>query len=174
MQGISVIWGGAAGMETLAGQAYGARNLRMMRLVLLRAMVVCWALCVPIALAWQHAEWLLIRLGQCPVMSATGAAYLQALVPSLFVYVLAECLQSYFVCQNNVQPATWAKGITALLGPVLYYLLMFKCVLSGGPRRSAQRYQCTPEGGVPGARFRCRERVLRGHARRATAGWTWA
>ncbi len=93
LQGVSIIWGGAAGMETLAGQAYGAGNLRLMRLVLMRAMTVCWGLCVPIALLWQHAEWLLVMLGQCPAISVQCAGYLKALVPSLFAYVLAECLQ---------------------------------------------------------------------------------
>uniref|UniRef100_A0A7S0S1K1 Protein DETOXIFICATION n=1 Tax=Chlamydomonas leiostraca TaxID=1034604 RepID=A0A7S0S1K1_9CHLO len=126
IMGISVIWGGAAGMETLAGQAYGARNYRVMRLVLLRAMVVCWGLCLPIVLLWQQAEGIMIALGQNPGIASKGALYLQALGPSLFCYVLAECLQSYVVCQNNVQPATWAKGITAALGPLFYYVLMFK------------------------------------------------
>ena len=53
---------------------------------------------------------------------------MQALVPSLFVYVLAECLQSYLVCQNNVRPVTWGKGLTAVVGPGLYWLFMFKWV----------------------------------------------
>jgi MATE family multidrug resistance protein len=76
-QGVSVIWGGAAGMETLAGQAYGAGNLRVMRMVLLRAMAVCWGLCLPIVLLWQHAEWIMIKLGQNPAIAEHGAAYLQ-------------------------------------------------------------------------------------------------
>ncbi len=69
---------------------------------------------------------LVCRLGQNPVIAEHGAAYLQALSPSLFAYVLAECLQSFLVASNNVQPTTWAKGITAALGPLLYFFLMFK------------------------------------------------
>lgn len=40
--------------------------MQVMRLVLLRAMVVCWALCVPIVIAWQSAESIMIALGQNP------------------------------------------------------------------------------------------------------------
>jgi Na+-driven multidrug efflux pump len=39
-QGTSLIWGGAAGMETLAGQAHGAGNARLLRLLLARALMV--------------------------------------------------------------------------------------------------------------------------------------
>jgi hypothetical protein len=55
---------------------------------------VCWALCIPVSLLWYtKIEALMVALGQCPTLAAHASGYLRALVPSLFVYVLAECLQ---------------------------------------------------------------------------------
>ncbi|KAJ9526273.1 hypothetical protein QJQ45_009743 [Haematococcus lacustris] len=138
--GVSVVWGGAAGMETLVGQAWGAGDLRVVRVVLLRALLVCWALSSLIVVLWQQALPLMLALGQNPGMAAAGARYLQALGPSLFVYVLAECLQSFLVATGNVRPTTLAKGVTAVLGPPLYFLLMFKCGL--GLEGAAYAYAC--------------------------------
>jgi len=127
MMGMSVVWGGAAGMETLAGQAYGAGDFRLLRLVLVRSFVVCGLIVIPIIAGWSHIEGALLALGQNPQISASSAVYLQALGPSLFAYVLCECTQTYLVSQNIVHPATWGKSITMLISPFIYYLLMFKC-----------------------------------------------
>ncbi|KAG2483530.1 hypothetical protein HYH03_017636 [Edaphochlamys debaryana] len=123
--GLSVVWGGAAGMETLCGQAYGAGNLRLMRTVLIRAVLVCWAVCVPIVALWSNAGPLLLALGQSPVLVAQSQTYLRALAPSMFAYVLAECVQTYLVVQGIVHPTTIAKAIVTVLGPVYYYGFMF-------------------------------------------------
>lgn len=81
IMGISVVWGGAAGMETLCGQAYGAGNQRLMRLVLLRAVAICWAICLPVVLLWGHAEYILVSLlGQTPSIAAGASLYLQVSV----------------------------------------------------------------------------------------------
>lgn len=49
----------------------------------------------------------------------------QALAPSMFVYVLAECVQTFLVTQGLVQPTTIAKAIVTVLGPLYYYGCMF-------------------------------------------------
>ncbi|PNW85776.1 hypothetical protein CHLRE_03g205850v5 [Chlamydomonas reinhardtii] len=123
--GLSVVWGGAAGMETLCGQAYGAGNRRLMRLVLLRAVVVCWAVCVPVVALWSNAEPFLLMLGQNPTLVAASTEYLKALAPSMFAYVLAECVQTYLVVQGIVAPTTIAKAVVTVVGPLYYYGCMF-------------------------------------------------
>ncbi|KAG2436928.1 hypothetical protein HXX76_006447 [Chlamydomonas incerta] len=123
--GLSVVWGGAAGMETLCGQAFGAGNRRLMRLVLLRAVVVCWAVCVPVVALWSNAEPFLLALGQNPTLVTASTGYLKALAPSMFAYVLAECVQTYLVVQGIVAPTTIAKAIVTVVGPLYYYGCMF-------------------------------------------------
>eukprot|EP00198_Chlamydomonas_reinhardtii_P003992 XP_001693328.1 MATE efflux family protein [Chlamydomonas reinhardtii] len=94
--------------------AYGAGNRRLMRLVLLRAVVVCWAVCVPVVALWSNAEPFLLMLGQNPTLVAASTEYLKALAPSMFAYVLAECVQTYLVVQGIVAPTTIAKAVLDL------------------------------------------------------------
>lgn len=91
--GISLVWGGAAGMETLIGQAYGAGNMRLVHLVLVRAVAVCWAIAALVLLLWAHAEAIMLALGQDPAIAVSAAKYLHTLAPSMFTYALADCLQ---------------------------------------------------------------------------------
>lgn len=48
-----------------------------MRLVLLRAVLVCWLICVPVVGLWSNAEPLLLALGQSPALVAGSTAYLR-------------------------------------------------------------------------------------------------
>lgn len=50
---------------------------------------------------------------------------LQALAPSMFAYVLAECVQTYLVVQGIVAPTTIAKAVVTVVGPLYYYGCMF-------------------------------------------------
>ncbi len=50
-------------------QAYGAGEYSKLGLLLQRAVIVCWATCVPVALAWANSDGLLRALGQLPEIS---------------------------------------------------------------------------------------------------------
>jgi hypothetical protein len=54
-------------------QAYGGRSFKTLGLVLQRALLINWAMCIPITLLWTHSEKLLLLLGQQPGIAA-GAA----------------------------------------------------------------------------------------------------
>lgn len=54
-------------------QAYGARSYKTLGLVLQRALLMCWVVCIPISLLWAYSEQVLLRLGQQP-STAAGAA----------------------------------------------------------------------------------------------------
>lgn len=54
-------------------QAFGGRNYKTLGLVLQRALLINWAMCIPITVLWTHSEKLLLLLGQQPTIAA-GAA----------------------------------------------------------------------------------------------------
>jgi Na+-driven multidrug efflux pump len=54
-------------------QAYGARSYKSLGLVLQRALLMCWVVCIPISVLWAYSEQVLLRLGQQPSIAA-GAA----------------------------------------------------------------------------------------------------
>ena len=60
-------------METLCGQAYGARDYKALGDVLQRALLVCWVACIPAALLWSQSEALMVAVGQDPAIAALAA-----------------------------------------------------------------------------------------------------
>lgn len=75
----------ASGMDTLCGQAFGARNYAVLGEVLQRARLICWTVCLPIALLWWWMEPVLLFLGQEPELSRLAAVNMRIMVPSLFL-----------------------------------------------------------------------------------------
>eukprot|EP00197_Chlamydomonas_leiostraca_P004154 CAMPEP_0202870932 /NCGR_PEP_ID=MMETSP1391-20130828/17230_1 /ASSEMBLY_ACC=CAM_ASM_000867 /TAXON_ID=1034604 /ORGANISM="Chlamydomonas leiostraca, Strain SAG 11-49" /LENGTH=694 /DNA_ID=CAMNT_0049551609 /DNA_START=229 /DNA_END=2313 /DNA_ORIENTATION=+ len=126
MTGTAVVWGGAVPMESLVGQAHGAGNTRLVRVLLLRALCVCLVLCLPVWALWANAGLLLERLGQNPSVAAIASSYLRALSPSLLLFVGAECLHNWAVFQGEVRPAAIARTLCTAAGPAIYWLFMFK------------------------------------------------
>jgi MATE family multidrug resistance protein len=89
--------------------------------VLQRALLICWLVCLPITLLWQHMEPLLLALGQEPQIAAGAAAYLSALTPSLYCYAAQECLKRYLMAQGVVTPAMVITIATTATSPFVYW-----------------------------------------------------
>jgi MATE family multidrug resistance protein len=52
--GLSLALGLSAGMETLCGAAYGAGAYLRVGVILQRALLVCWTVCLPVVLLWSQ------------------------------------------------------------------------------------------------------------------------
>ncbi|KAL6641035.1 hypothetical protein ACP70R_019216 [Stipagrostis hirtigluma subsp. patula] len=111
--GFSVITGMATALDTLCGQAFGARQHHLLGVYKQRAMVVLGLACVPIACAWAFAGRLLVLLGQDPAIAAEAGAYARWLVPSLAVSVPLQCHVRFLQTQSVVLPVAASSGATA-------------------------------------------------------------
>ena len=60
----SIFVGVQFGFGALCAQAYGAKNYERVGVLLHRALLVCWLLCVGIAYLWLDTEKILLALGQ--------------------------------------------------------------------------------------------------------------
>eukprot|EP00878_Enallax_costatus_P008104 GHUV01008475.1.p1 GENE.GHUV01008475.1~~GHUV01008475.1.p1 ORF type:complete len:241 (+),score=38.86 GHUV01008475.1:355-1077(+) len=83
--GMSITIGLASAMDTLCGQAFGAKHYKMLGEVQQRARVICWTCCIPIAVLWTFGEPLLVQLGQEKQLAHLAARNLHILIPSLFL-----------------------------------------------------------------------------------------
>lgn len=124
--GWSVVIGLVLGMETLCGQAYGAKNYKALGIVLQRAILICWTCCIPVSLLWSQTHRLLGLLQQPPEVVEAAAHYLSILQPALYVSCVTSCLTRYLLAQRVVLPSMAITGITAVLSPVWNWLLIFK------------------------------------------------
>lgn len=88
-----MLTGFSAAMETLAGQAYGARAYRSVGVVLQRALLIVTLLTAALAALWTRSEGLLLLAGQDPAIAAMAAHYILRMLPALYCVGLSEAFK---------------------------------------------------------------------------------
>lgn len=124
--GFSLLVGMASALDTLCGQAFGARQYGLLGLYKQRAMLVLALACVPIAAVWANAGRILILLGQDRDIAAEAGAYSRWLILSLVPYVPLACHVRFLQTQSIVVPVMASSGATALGHVLVCWALVFK------------------------------------------------
>ncbi|KAJ7975179.1 Protein DETOXIFICATION [Quillaja saponaria] len=124
--GFSLLLGMASALDTLCGQAYGAKQYRTLGIHMQRAMFVILIVSIPLAIIWANTGRLLIALGQDPEISAEAGQYARFMIPSLFAYGLLQCLNRFLQTQNIVFPMVLCSGVTALVHIFMCWILVLK------------------------------------------------
>uniref|UniRef100_A0A2C9UKT8 Polysaccharide biosynthesis protein C-terminal domain-containing protein n=1 Tax=Manihot esculenta TaxID=3983 RepID=A0A2C9UKT8_MANES len=113
-------------LETLCGQAYGAKQYHMLGIHTQRAMLTLLALSIPLAIIWFYTSTILIFVGQDHEISTGAGIFNRWMIPSLFAFALLQCLNRFLQTQNNVFPMMVSSGITASLHILICWVLVFK------------------------------------------------
>ncbi|KAF5745225.1 hypothetical protein HS088_TW07G00808 [Tripterygium wilfordii] len=124
--GFNVLLGMGSALETLCGQAYGAKQYHMLGVHMQRAMMTLLALSIPIAVVWFYTGSILTTLGQDPEISTKAGTFNRWMIPGLFSYGLLQCLNRFLQTQNIVFPMLITSGFTAALHILVCWLLVFK------------------------------------------------
>lgn len=127
--GYTVLLGMGSALETLCGQAYGAKQYHMLGVHTQRAMLTLLAISIPLAIIWYHTSTILIALGQDHEISTEAGVFNRWMIPGLFAYGLLQCLNRFLQTQNNVIPMLISSGFTALLHVLVCWVLVFKIEL---------------------------------------------
>jgi len=123
---LSIIIGLSTGMDTLCGQAFGARNYAMIGLVLQRGVLICWLACIPITAVWFKVGHILTLIGMEPTIVLGASKYLTISSMALLATSLSNCLSRYFVSQTIVTPSTVCSILTACVCPYLNWFFVYK------------------------------------------------
>ncbi|KAI8466628.1 MAG: mate-domain-containing protein [Monoraphidium minutum] len=126
VSGVSMVIGLSSALDTLCGQAYGAAQYRLMGVYLQRALLICWALCLPIAAIWLNARTLLLMTGQQEDIADIAARYLRILTPSLFIAAASDTCRRYLTAQRVVVPGMAASIATTCLSPLYNWLFIYR------------------------------------------------
>lgn len=129
--GFSFLAGMAGALDTLCGQAFGARQHRLLGIYKQRAMLVLALACLPIATAWAFAEQILLFIGQDRDVAAEAGAYARWLIPSLAAFVPLTCHTRFLQAQSVVVPVMATSGVTAMCHVVVCYALVYKAGMGG-------------------------------------------
>ncbi|CAM0908079.1 unnamed protein product [Alopecurus aequalis] len=116
----------AGALDTLCGQAFGARQYHLLGVYKQRAMLVLALACVPIVAIWANTARILLFLGQDPSIAAEAGAYARWLIPALVPYVPLMCHTRYLQTQSIVVPVMACSGITALTHVLVCWALVYK------------------------------------------------
>jgi multidrug resistance protein, MATE family len=117
--------GMASALHTLCGQAYGARQYRLLGIYKQRAMVILTMTSVPLSIVWFYTEPILARLGQDADISAEAGTFARWMIPSLFAYGLLQCHVRFLQTQNVVVPVMASSGAAAACHLVVCWVLVY-------------------------------------------------
>ena len=97
--GLSLLLGLAGGMDTLCGQAYGAQNYPYIGIVMQRAMLINFAVAVPIVLLWTQMSSILVFLRQSAEIAPLAAKYMLLSVPQLLLAIVTTAVEKFQTTQ---------------------------------------------------------------------------
>ncbi|XP_061339184.1 protein DETOXIFICATION 48-like [Gastrolobium bilobum] len=122
--GYSVISGLAMGMEPICGQAYGAKQWKLLGLTLQRTVLLLLSTSIPISFMWLNMKRILLWCGQDQEISSKAQTFILFSIPDLFFLSLLHPLRIYLRTQSITLPLTYCSAISVLLHVPLNFLLV--------------------------------------------------
>ena len=105
MVGMTLVYGGFSGLDTLASQAYGAKNYAMVGLWTQRAVVIVCITCVFLVPLWWFATTPCLILAGIPPENAVRAGeFAKVQICWMFPAFMNRCVQSFWRAQRIVKP----------------------------------------------------------------------
>ncbi|XP_018847487.2 protein DETOXIFICATION 56-like [Juglans regia] len=123
--GFSVMNGLCGAMEPICGQAYGAKNFKLLHKILLMAIFLLLLATLPIAFFWLNVDKLLIYFGQQKDISLVAKTYLLYLLPDLVITSFLCPLKAYLSSQGITVPIMFSS-VLALCFHVPINILLAK------------------------------------------------
>ncbi|KAF3639335.1 putative plant intracellular Ras-group-related LRR protein 1-like [Capsicum annuum] len=124
--GFSFMLGMGSALETLCGQAYGAKQYHMLGVHMQRGMLVLAAIGMPISIIWAFAGHIFAFCGQDTEISVHAGLYARWLIPSIFPYGLLQCQLRFLQTQSRLKPLVISTGFTSLVHVLLCWALVFR------------------------------------------------
>ncbi|OVA07713.1 Multi antimicrobial extrusion protein [Macleaya cordata] len=121
--GFSVLNGLCGAMEPICGQAYGAKNYKLLHKTLLMATFLLLLTTLPISFLWIHVDKILIHFGQQRDISIVAKDYLMFLLPDLLITSFLCPLKTYLSSQGITVPTMITSAIALALHLPLNILL---------------------------------------------------
>ena len=118
--------GMASALETLCGQAYGAKQYHKLGVDTYRAVFTLLAVCIPLSLIWVFMDKILILIGQDPLISHGAGRYMIWLIPGLFANAVLQPVTKFLQTQSLIFPLLLSSVATMAIHIPLCYVMVFK------------------------------------------------
>uniref|UniRef100_A0ACD5ZP58 Uncharacterized protein n=1 Tax=Avena sativa TaxID=4498 RepID=A0ACD5ZP58_AVESA len=124
--GFSVLSGMASSLDTLCGQAFGAKQYSLVGIYKQRAVVVLTLVSSVVAVIWMYTGQILVLAGQDREIAMGAGSYIRWMIPALFVHAPLQCHVRFLQAQNIVLPVMLSAGVSALNHVIVCWLLVRK------------------------------------------------
>ncbi|KAI9120144.1 hypothetical protein K1719_008792 [Acacia pycnantha] len=124
--GFSVIFGMATALETLCGQAYGAKQYQKFGVQIHTGMFCLILCCLPICVLWLNLGKLLVLVGQDPLIAHEAGKFAVCLIPALFGYSTLQALVRYYLMQSLIIPLMLSSSFTICFHVAFSWTMVFK------------------------------------------------
>ncbi|KAL5730784.1 Protein DETOXIFICATION 40 [Ranunculus cassubicifolius] len=118
--------GMGSAVETLCGQAYGARKYNMLGVYLQRSTILLMLTGIPLAIIYIFSKPLLILLGQSPEIASAAAIFVYGLIPQIFAYAANFPISKFMQSQSIVAPSAYISAVIFVVHVILSYFLVYK------------------------------------------------
>lgn len=117
--------GMASALDTLCGQAFGARQYHLLGIYKQRAMLLLTLVSIPLAVIWFYTGQILLLFGQNHDIAMEAGTYARWMIPVIFAYGLLQCHVRFLQTQNIVVPMMVSSGAAAMCHLVVCWLLVY-------------------------------------------------
>ncbi|EOA34143.1 hypothetical protein CARUB_v10021645mg [Capsella rubella] len=124
--GFSIIFGLASALETLCGQANGAKQFEKLGVHTYTGIFSLFLVCIPLSVLWSYMGDVLTLTGQDPLVSQEAGKFATWLIPALFAYATLQPLIRFFQAQSLILPMIMSSMSAVCVHVVLCWSLVFK------------------------------------------------
>ncbi|KAF3627825.1 putative DNA-binding protein ESCAROLA-like [Capsicum annuum] len=129
--GFSVLNGLSGAMEPICGQAFGAKNHKLLHKTLVMSVFLLLFVSIPISFLWLKVDKILIKFGQQEDIAMVAKKYLIYLLPDLVITSFLCPLKAYLSTQNVTIPIMIASALGVTLHIPINVLLSMTKGLEG-------------------------------------------
>jgi len=113
-------------VETLCGQAFGARKFGMLGLYMQRSTVLLSLTGIALTVIYVLSEPILLFLGESEEIAAAAALFVYGLIPQIFAYAANFPIQKFMQAQSIVAPSAYISAATLVVHLVLSWVAVYK------------------------------------------------
>ncbi|OVA05840.1 Multi antimicrobial extrusion protein [Macleaya cordata] len=124
-----IMLGMGSALETLCGQAYGAKQLHMLGVYMQRSWIILNAMCICLLPIYIWATPILKFFGQNQEIADLAGEFSLYMIPQLFAYGFNFPLQKFLQAQSKVMAMAWVSGVALVFHVFLCWLLILKLQL---------------------------------------------
>ncbi|PWA91400.1 MATE efflux family protein [Artemisia annua] len=127
--GFSLLSGLVGGLETLCGQAYGAKEYNKIGIYTCSAIISLLLVCIPVSISWIFLDKFLILIGQDPLISLEARKYSIYLIPALFGGAIVKPIMRSLQSQSLTIPLLVSCTLVLCFHVPVCWALVFKLKL---------------------------------------------